>query len=144
MKCATCKEEILQSNAPLCPYCGSRNLVSDEQVDQEDGQASRKEAVKNREGLLERAGKLERAGRYEDAAKKYEELDMWDKAGDCRRMAKTNYVVSANVNIGKVGTISMECPFCGASQPIATKSNEVICKFCGKNYVIPKRVLDLL
>ena len=88
--------------------------------------------------------KLERAGRYEDAAKKYEELEMWDKAGDCRRMAKTNYVVSANLNIGKVGTISMDCPHCGASQPIASKSNEVTCKFCGKNYVIPKKVLDLL
>ena len=69
---------------------------------------------------------------------------MWDKVGDCRRMLKTNYVVSANVNIGKVGTTRMECLHCGASQPIATKSNEVTCKFCGKNHVIPKKVLDLL
>ncbi len=92
----------------------------------------------------EEAKNLERAGRYEDAAMKYEELKMWDKAGDCRRMLKTNYVVSANVNISKAGTISIECPHCGASQPIATKSNEVTCKFCGKNYVIPKKVLDLL
>jgi hypothetical protein len=93
---------------------------------------------------IERAENLERAGRYEDAATKYEELKMWDKAGDCRRMSKTNYVVSANVNIGKNGTISMECPHYGASQPIATKSNEVTCKFCGKNYLVPKKVLDLL
>ncbi len=126
MKCADCNAEIMQSNPTLCPYCGSRNLVSNEQISKEE------------------AENLERAGRYEDAAMKYEELEMWDKAGDCRRMAKTNYVVSANVNIGKVGTISMECPHCSASQPIATKSNEVTCKFCGKNYVIPKKVLDLL
>ena len=93
---------------------------------------------------IEEAKNLETAGRYKDAAKKYEELKMWDKAGDCRRMLKTNYVVSANLNVGKVGTISMDCPHCGASQPIATKSNEVTCKFCGNNYVIPKKVLDLL
>jgi len=93
---------------------------------------------------IEEAENLERAGKYEAAAEKYDELKMWDKAGDCRRMLKTNYVVSANVNIGKAGTISMDCPHCGASQPIATKSNEVTCKFCGKNYVVPKKVLDLL
>ena len=93
---------------------------------------------------IQEAENLERAGKYEAAAEKYDELKMWDKAGDCRRMAKTNYVVSANVNIGKTGTISMDCPHCGASQPIATKSNEVTCKFCGKNYVVPKKVLDLL
>ena len=90
------------------------------------------------------AQNLEKAGRYEDSAEKYDELRMWDKAGDCRRMAKTNYVVSANVNIGKAGAISMDCPYCGASQPIAAKSNEVTCRFCGKNYVVPKKVLDLL
>jgi hypothetical protein len=60
--------------------------------------------------LLEEAGNLERAGRYEDAALIYDGLQMWDKAGECRRMLKTNYVVSANVNISKSGTISIECP----------------------------------
>jgi ribosomal protein S27E len=75
---------------------------------------------------------------------KYEELEMWDKAGECRKKARTKYVVSANVNIGKIGTISMECPHCGASQPIASKSNEVTCKYCGKDCVIPKNALDLL
>jgi len=69
---------------------------------------------------------------------------MWDKAGECRKMGRTNYVIQANINIGKVGSISMECPFCGASQPIASKSNEVVCSYCKKTYVIPKNVLDLL
>ena len=126
MKCANCNTEIMQTNPTLCPYCGSRNLVSNEQA------------------FTDEVEKLEKAGRYEDAALKYEELEMWDKAGNCRRMAKTNYVVSANVNIGKVGTISIDCPHCGASQPVTTKSNEVTCKFCGKSYVIPKKVLELL
>ena len=97
-----------------------------------------------REQLLNIIEKLKRTGRYEDAALRYEELEMWDEAGECRRMAKTSYVISANVNIGKVSTIGMECPHCGASQPLSSKNNEVTCKYCGKNYVIPKKVLDLL
>ena len=33
MKCASCDTEISQSNPKLCPYCGSRNLVSSEQAE---------------------------------------------------------------------------------------------------------------
>lgn len=73
-----------------------------------------------------------------------EKLELWDKAGELRRKAKTNYVVSANLNIGKIGSISIECPHCSASQPIASKSSEVTCSYCKKNYVIPKKVLELL
>ena len=130
MKCPVCKEEILQSDAEMCPYCGCKDIRSVEPQSIQDES--------------EEIEKLVRAGRYEDAALKYEELEMWDKAGECRRNAKTNYVVTANVSIGKVGSISMDCPHCGASQPIASKSNEVKCQYCGKNYVIPKKVLDLL
>ena len=46
--------------------------------------------------------------------------------------------------IGKIGSINMKCPHCGASQPLASKSNEVMCTRCHKSYVIPKKVLDLL
>ena len=46
--------------------------------------------------------------------------------------------------IGKIGSINMQCPHCGASQPLASKSNEVMCTRCHKSYVIPKKVLDLL
>lgn len=45
-------------------------------------------AKEKRKIQLESAGKFERAGRYEDAAKLYETLGMWDKAGECRRIAK--------------------------------------------------------
>jgi len=135
MKCPKCHEDILQHNPTLCPYCYNRLLPSKEEA-LSDEEALRQE--------IQEIEKLEKAGRYEEAAQAYEGLEMWEKAGECRRMARTNYVVSANVNIGKVGTISMECPHCGASQPIASKSNEVTCKYCGKNYVIPKKVLDLL
>jgi hypothetical protein len=122
MKCGNCHYDFLQPKPVICPRCGSKDIVSDEQ-------------------LIER---LLKSGRFEDAALEYEELQMWDKAGDCRRMGKTNYVISASVSIGKVGSISMQCPHCGASQPLASKSNEVVCSYCQKSYIIPKNVLDLL
>jgi len=108
----------LQSDAELCPYCGSRDFVSKEEAIQEE---------------------IEKL-----AALRYEELEMWNKAGECRRNAKTNYVVTANVSIGKVGSISMDCPHCGGSQAIESISNEVKCQYCGKNHIIPKKVLDPL
>ncbi|MCJ7559107.1 hypothetical protein MUO79_00625 [Candidatus Bathyarchaeota archaeon] len=169
LKCANCKEELLASDTDICPYCGSRDLVQDgknvyttaEEIAElemagryseaaqaydklgmkEKGEECRKLAKTTK---LEKIAKLETAGRYEEAARAYEELEMWEKAGECRRLAKTNYVVSANLNLGRVGTISMECPHCGASQPLVSKSNEVTCSFCGKKYVIPKKVLELL
>jgi ribosomal protein S27AE len=98
----------------MCPYCGSVNLISDE------------EYVQN---IIAETEKLKRAGRYEEAALKFEELEMYDEAGDCRRLAKTNYGISANLNMGKISTISMECPHCGASQPLSSKNNEVKCKY---------------
>jgi len=93
---------------------------------------------------VEEAKNLEKAGKYEEAAEKYGELKMDDKAEDCRRMAKTNYLVAAKVNIGKAGTINVDCPYCSAFQTIATKSNEIKCKFCGKTFLVPKKALDLL
>jgi DNA-directed RNA polymerase subunit RPC12/RpoP len=127
--CGDCREEILNSDPTRCPYCGSVHLLS------------RKEYVQQKIPDIE---KLERAGKYEDAALEYEELEMWDKAGEVRRKAKPNSVISANSNIGKVSSISLECPRCGASQPLSSKTNEVTCKHCGKNYGVPKKVLELL
>jgi Zn finger protein HypA/HybF involved in hydrogenase expression len=135
--CNDCKQEILQKNPKKCPYCGSYNLASVEESELEEYQDDKLR-------LLKQIEKLKRAGRYKDAALRYEKLEMWDEAGEVRRMAKTSYVISANLNIGKISTISMECPHCGASQPISSKNNEVKCKYCGKDYVIPKKVLELL
>lgn len=118
MKCADCGEEILQKDPQKCPYCGSANLISKE------------EATQN---ILADIEKLKKAGKYEKAALKYEEIEMWDKAREIR-----------NINLGKVSTISMECPHCGTSQQLSSKSNEVKCKHCGKKYIIPKKVIELL
>ena len=133
MKCIDCHEEILAADAKMCPYCFSRNIIS-------DGVVSESEQTK----ILEDAENLEMAGRYEDAALLYEQMEMWDKAGQARRNSKTSYVISANLNIATVGSISLNCPHCGASQPVTSKSNEVTCIYCRKNYVIPKKVLELL
>jgi len=118
MKCADCGEEILQKDPQKCPYCGSANLLSV------------KDIVPTVTAEIE---KLKKAGKYEEAALKYEEIEMWDKAKEIRKL-----------NMGKVSAISMECPHCGAAQPLASKNNEVTCKNCGKTYVIPKKVLELL
>ena len=92
--------------------------------------------------MRERAEKMELAGRYEEAAKIYETLGMYKEAGAARRMGRTQYVISAIIHIGKDGTISINCPHCGASQPVESKSGEVTCKYCGKGYIIPRNILD--
>lgn len=86
----------------------------------------------------------ETAGRYEDAAKICDELEMWEEAGTLRKMSKTSYLISTNFSMGKNGAISCTCPNCGSSQAIASKSNTVKCAHCGSNYIIPKKVLDMM
>jgi transposase-like protein len=116
-RCGNCREEILQKNPQKCPYCGSTNLVSTEEVIPE---------------VLAEIEELKRAGKYEDAALKYEEIEMWDNANDIRKS-----------NVGKVSAITIECPYCGASQVFSSKSAKAKCKNCGKNYAIPKKVIEL-
>jgi hypothetical protein len=91
---------------------------------------------------FEQAKRLEVSGRFEEAAKIYDEFDMFEKAGECRRMCKTSYQISANFSLGKSGVISCSCPSCGSSQVLESKSNLVKCKHCGSNYVVPKKILD--
>ena len=139
--CADCGK-VLIDNAEFCQYCHGENL-SENNISKENGVSSAK---------LEVIGIFIKAGRYEEAAKLYEELEMRDEAEDCRRMGKkrlktkrkTRHVVSTNLNVGKVAAISMNCPHCTSSQFLDSKSKEVVCSYCGKKYVIPKRVLDLL
>jgi len=86
----------------------------------------------------------ETAGRFEDAAKICDEFEMWEKAGEYRRMAKTTYQISTSFVMGKDGAISCSCPNCGSSQTVETKSNLVKCQHCGNSYIIPKKILDLM
>jgi len=97
-----------------------------------------------REKRLKLLDNYEKAGRFEDAARICDELGMLEKAGELRRLGKTSYLISASFVLGQNGTISCKCPTCGSSQGIASKSNIVKCEHCGNNYIIPKKVLDML
>ena len=129
MKCVDCGEDILQKDPERCPYCGSTNLMSDEEYVQK---------------ALVEIEKLKRAGKFEEAVLKYEELEMWDEADECRKLTKDGQVGSAASNVGKISAISMECPRCGTSQQLSSKTSQVKCEHCGRKYIIPKKVLDLL
>ena len=118
IRCGDCREEILQKNPQKCPYCGSTNLVSV------------RDALSD---ILSEIDKLKKSGKYEDAALKYEELEMWDKAEEIRKR-----------NMGKVSTITVNCPHCGEAKDISSKIKEIKCKRCAKKYGIPKKVLELL
>ena len=61
------------------------------QIDAQSKLEMQKYIEANRGEGLERAKNLETSGRYEEAAKWYDELEMYEKAGECRRMAKTSY-----------------------------------------------------
>ena len=100
------------------------------------------EIERERKIKLEQVKGLEVSGRFEEAAKIYDEFEMYEKAGECRRMAKTSYQISTNFSLGKNGAISCSCPSCGSSQVLESKSNLVTCKHCGTKYIIPKKILD--
>jgi hypothetical protein len=128
MKCRDCGQDILQAHPELCPYCRSRNLISEDDVEKE---------TKEIEQFV-------KAGQYEEAAVKYEKLDLWDKAKECRMHAKKNRAGLANLEAGKVGTITLVCPHCNASQPVKSKSSEETCGRCGTTYTIPDQVRELI
>jgi DNA-directed RNA polymerase subunit RPC12/RpoP len=118
MRCGDCREDILKKDPKKCPYCGSTNILSKrETLDQS----------------IAEIAKLKKAGKYEEAALRYEELEMWNKAKEIREL-----------NMGKVKAITMTCPHCGATQSLSSRNNKVTCKNCGKKYVIPRKVLELL
>jgi primosomal protein N' len=55
-----------------------------------------------------------------------------------------SYNIVTEFNLNKDGTISVKCPYCGAPAPLHSKESEVVCKYCGKTYIIPKKILDLI
>ncbi|MEM2981196.1 MAG: hypothetical protein QW385_07545 [Thermoproteota archaeon] len=54
------------------------------------------------------------------------------------------YSIVTKFNLDENGTVSVQCPYCGASAPLQSKETEVTCKYCGKQYIIPKKILDLI
>jgi ribosomal protein S27AE len=128
MKCGNCGQEILQTCPEMCPYCRSKNLISEEDASKE----------------TEEAQQLAKAGRYEEAALKFEKLELWNEAKACRLQAKKSRKDSSPRQVGKVGEINTVCPHCGASQLVTSKSEEETCNRCGTTYLIPREVLSLV
>jgi DNA-directed RNA polymerase subunit RPC12/RpoP len=128
MKCVDCGQDILQAHPEMCPYCRSKNLIAEEDASKEIHEAER----------------LAKAGRYEDAALRYEKLDLWKEARNCRLLAKKKHADTGDLKSGKIGEINLACPHCGSSQPIDWKSTVAICTRCGTTYSVPKRVIELL
>ncbi len=121
MRCAKCGWDFIQRNPEMCPRCGGKEIVTEEQ-------------------LIESYLKSER---YEDAALLYEELELFDKAEDCRKKANPNYVTPKSP-IGRICSIEMECPHCKNIQLIVSKKNAVIFTKCNKKYAIPEKVFEIL
>jgi hypothetical protein len=121
MKCIDCGQDILQAHPNMCPYCRSKNLVSDE------------DAVKVAEGLT-------KAERYEEAALSYEKLDLWTEAKECRLLANKKHRISADLATAKVSSVDLICPHCRVSQAAEPKLSEQTCKRCGTVYKIPEFV----
>lgn len=106
-------------------------------------QRLKEEEEQRRLAMKQNADNLMRSGRYEEAAGLFDQLKMWDEAGECRRLTRTSYVVAADVHVGKEG-ISVNCPHCGSSERLESKVSEVTCRHCGRKYFIPKKVLDMI
>ena len=104
-----------------CPYCHEEILQTNPEKCPYCGNPILIPWEESPKPEMEETENLEKTEQLGDAPREYEDLE-----------------------IGKVGAISMECPHCGASQILSSKSNEVTCKYCGKNYAIPKNLLDLL
>jgi len=121
MKCRDCGQEILQAHPEICPYCKSKNLVSDEDA-------------------IGAADKSAKGGRFEEAALSYEKLDLWDNAKECRLLAKKRNVDLGALATAKIGSITLVCPHCGEVQVAERKLEKQNCVRCGITYLIPEFV----
>lgn len=54
------------------------------------------------------------------------------------------YNLSTKFQFDKNGALLIDCPHCSGSAPIEAKKNPVTCPYCGKEYIIPKKILGLL
>ncbi len=125
MKCRDCGQDILQQHPQMCPYCKSKNLISNEDE-------------------LQEAERLAKKGQYEEAALAYEKLDRWDDARDCRKKARRNKAGSPVIETDKVGEVRVVCPHCSTAQPVNSKSEEIACSHCGTTFRVPEKILELV
>jgi hypothetical protein len=54
------------------------------------------------------------------------------------------YNIAASFNFNEQGALEIRCPNCGASHSQTERASRVTCKSCKNEYVIPKKILDLI
>jgi ribosomal protein S27AE len=127
MKCGDCGQDILQQHPQMCPYCRSKNLIAEEDETK----------------VIAEIERLAKAGHCEEAALRFEKLDQWDKARECRRMDKKRLLDAPDMPTGKVGTINVVCPHCGESQPLRAGLDKESCRHCGIVYKVPEKLREI-
>lgn len=64
------------------------------------------------------------------------------------RLAKqretVNYQVVTSFDVAKNGVISLKCPSCGSAVQMRDASNTRKCDYCKTEFMVPKRILDLM
>lgn len=55
-----------------------------------------------------------------------------------------NYQVVTSFDIGKDGAVSLKCPSCGSPIQMRDASQNKKCDYCGADFVVPRRILDML
>jgi hypothetical protein len=54
------------------------------------------------------------------------------------------YTIAASFSFASNGALEIKCPNCSASQEVKSKEGKVVCSHCGKAYIVPERILNLL
>lgn len=109
-------------------YCSAN---CEEKAIEED----RLQDIQWREVEIRKAETFEQMGRYEEAALIYEELELFDKAGEARKLGKTEYVKTTKLDINQLISqlkeiVNYKCPSCGAGIDIHSKTSVDGLKFC--------------
>jgi hypothetical protein len=89
--------------------------------------------------MLIKAQNFEKAERWEDAAKIYEQLDLWEEAGRCRRRAKGSTIKHVHVNANDLFkqirteglAVNYKCNSCGGHLDIDGSKRLKYCTSCG-------------
>jgi len=62
------------------------------------------------------------------------------------RPERVEYKIVANISLDK-GVINIQCPYCSASLTLkkeTIKGNVMKCEYCGKNIIVPQKIIDLI
>lgn len=61
-----------------------------------------------------------------------------------RRTEHVETVISANFSFGSDGAIQIQCPHCHQSDKPKSKSSQMTCSACGKQYIVPAKILSMI